>query len=124
MLLVFQSVCAQHQIIIDASLDTEKGTISISQEIVYENSSNTSINEIYLNDWPNSFSSKTTPLARRFGENYNSSFHFEKEEDRGRTEIFSVLTKASDSLTWERVEAADIIRVSLENLITGRIILP
>ena len=115
MLLVFQSVCAQHQIIIDASLDTEKGTISISQEIVYENSSNTSINEIYLNDWPNSFSSKTTPLARRFGENYNSSFHFEKEEDRGRTEIFSVLTKASDSLTWERVEAADIIRVSLEN---------
>jgi hypothetical protein len=104
----------QHQITIDAILDNQEGSIRISQEIVYNNTSNDSLHEIFLNDWANSFSSKTTPLARRFNENYDSSFHFEKKEDRGRTDILGLLDKNSDSLTWSYEESMDLIRIDLQ----------
>ena len=71
---------AQHQITIDATLLPKIRTITIEQELVYKNNSDSTLNEIYLNDWANSFSSKNTPLAKRFSENYQSSFHFEKAD--------------------------------------------
>ena len=75
-LLIVTLTQAQHQINIDATLVPELRTITIEQELIYKNDSDSILNEIYLNDWANSFSSKTTPLAKRFSENYQSSFHF------------------------------------------------
>ena len=107
-------VHAQHQITIDATLEPELRTIIISQEIVYKNSSTLPLREIYLNDWANSFSSKTTPLAKRFSENYDSSFHFEKNKKRGHSLIHSIENKNAKTLIWQRGEAADIVRVKLD----------
>ena len=81
------SIRAQHNITIDAKLNAEMGIVSITQEIVYKNHGTIPLQEIYLNDWANSFSNKTTPLAKRFSEDYEANFHFEKNENRGRSII-------------------------------------
>lgn len=114
LLLVVTSVFSQHAISIDATLDANKGVLKIEQELKYHNSANIALDEIYFNDWANSFSTKTTPLAERFGENFKSSFHFEKDEDRGRTDIESILGESGNALTWQRGEELDILKVTLD----------
>ena len=104
---------AQHKISIDATLDAGKKTISIKQQIIYQNNSDNVLKEIYLLDWANSFSSKTTPLAKRFAENYESSFHFEKDKNRGGTEIVKIFDESDTSLIWERDKDVDILKVIL-----------
>jgi hypothetical protein len=105
---------AQHTITVDATLHTEDHTLSIQQEIVYHNTSEVALTEIYLNDWANSFSSKTTRLAKRFSENFKSGFHFEKDENRGRTDIELITNANSLPLNWERTEQVDVVRIALE----------
>ncbi len=105
---------AQHTISIEATLEPGAKKVNNKQKIVYKNTSQDILNEIYLNDWGNSFSSKTTPLAKRFGENYDSSFHFEKDENRGKTIIFSITNATGRPLTWERGNQVDIVKVTLD----------
>jgi len=105
-------VNAQHSIRIEATLQPESKSVQVTQDLAFVNTSSETLTELYLHDWANSFSSKTTPLAKRFAENYSSSFHFEKNEDRGRTNIQSILDAAGQPLTWERTES-DIIKVTL-----------
>jgi hypothetical protein len=105
-------VNAQHSIHIEATLQPESKSVQVTQGLAFVNTSSETLTELYLHDWANSFSSKTTPLAKRFAENYSSSFHFEKNEDRGRTNIHSIVNAAGQPLTWERTEA-DIIKVTL-----------
>ena len=112
--LVSFSVKAQHSITVDATLDGTDHTITISQEIEYHNSSGDALEVIYLTDWANGFSSKTTPLAKRFSENFKSSFHFEKDENRGRTDIESISTVNNTPLAWNRGAEVDIIEVPLD----------
>ncbi|AFL82399.1 hypothetical protein Aeqsu_2958 [Aequorivita sublithincola DSM 14238] len=108
--LAFQAT-AQHTINIDATLNASEKTISIKQQITYKNSSEDTLKEIYFFDWANSFSSKTTPLGKRFSENYESAFHFEKDEDRGRTDIEKIYNNSAVPLQWQRGDAADILRI-------------
>ncbi len=105
---------AQHTINIQATLDKDLHTIQITQEITYVNTSNKTLSEIYLNDWANSFSSKKTALAKRFAENYQSDFHFEKDAERGRTTIVNISNKDLKLLSWKRTQP-DIIKVKLDN---------
>ena len=107
-------VHAQHQISINASLVPESKSIVIEQELVYENNSDSTLTEIYLNDWANSFSSKTTPLAKRFAENYQASFHFENNKNRGHTKILKINNSIDESLNWNRHNQLDIIKVELD----------
>ena len=77
--------------------------------------SNDTLHEIYLSDWMNAFSDTRTPLARRFFEDYDRSFHFAREEKRGSTTINSITGDASEELTWERPPGQpDIIRINTE----------
>ena len=102
----------QHKVQIDAVLDTQEHLLTIKQEINYQNQSQDDLSALLFVDWANSFSSKTTPLAQRFAENFESAFHFEKEENRGVTTLN--LAKANDqSLIWTR-PAADIIKIELD----------
>jgi hypothetical protein len=55
---------------IRASLDVATQEITIEQEVFFINTSTQILSELYFNDWANSFSSKTTPLAMRFAEDY------------------------------------------------------
>src|SRR5690606_2640568 len=89
---------------------------NIEQKIEYENNSSSALSEIYLNDWANSFKDKTTPLARRFAEDYVRRFHFAREEEWGYTKIYSITNENVENFTWERPEGApDIIKVVLKN---------
>ncbi len=102
------------KIIIDATLNPGQNTLSIKQQITYKNTSSDTLRVLYLFDWPNSFSSKTTALGKRFAENYNSSFHFEKDEDRGKTTIEKIYASAEKPLQWERGTEIDILKVTPE----------
>ncbi|CAM3385404.1 metalloprotease [Aequorivita lipolytica] len=108
-------VTAQHTINIDATLNPGQKSLSIKQEITYNNTSADTLRELYLFDWANSFSTKTSPLGKRFAENYDSSFHFEKEEDRGKTNIEKIYTNSGTSLQWQRGDAVDILRIIPNN---------
>ena len=113
-------VHAQHQISINASLLPESKSIVIEQELVYENNSDSTLTEIYLNDWANSFSSKNTPLAKRFAENYQASFHFENNKNRGHTKILKINNSIDESLIWSRHNQLDIIKIEIdERLLPG-----
>lgn len=105
---------AQQAITIDATLNAEKKTLAINQEVVFVNTSDSILHEIYFFDWANSFSSKTTPLAKRFAENYESAFHFEKNENRGRTIIQNIANHDLNPLKWERGAHVDILKVLLD----------
>lgn len=116
-ILYFLFVClacqaiAQHTITMDASLVPATKTLSIKQQITYKNTSADTLREIYLLDWANSFSKKTTPLGQRFAENYNSSFHFEKNKYRGRTTLSKIYGDTLVPLQWQRGDEVDILKV-------------
>src|SRR5699024_10396017 len=80
----------QTSINITAVLNDSTRIINIQQEIVYQNTGDIALPEIYLNDWANSFRDKETPLAKRFAEDYIRRFHFAAEEERGYTKIYSI----------------------------------
>ncbi len=108
--LAFQAT-AQHTLTINATLNPSQQTLSIKQEITYKNTSQDTLKEIYFFDWANSFSSKTTPLGKRFAENYESAFHFEKDENRGKTTIEKIYSNKNIPLQWERGDAVDILKI-------------
>ena len=110
------AIIAQNTIDINAVVDVETKTISISQSIVYKNDSNDVLSEIYLNDWNNSYSTKSTPLAKRFEEEFSTKFHLAKSEQRGYTIVTSIKDKANEQLEYSNLEDhPDIIKVVLKN---------
>src|SRR5699024_10301129 len=98
---------------IKAELIPQFNTINIQQELVYTNRSLDTLNEIWLYDWNNAYVNKTTPLAKRFAEEFNKSLHLAKEEQRGHTEIISLTDPNYGFLKWERLPVKDIIKVQL-----------
>ncbi len=108
--LTLSTVSAQNSINIVADLDTEKKVLMIEQEITYTNSSKDTLSEIFFHDWANGFSDKTTPLGKRFSEDFLKRFYFAKDNERGNTLIQSVTDKTTKSLKWGRYNGAqDII---------------
>lgn len=109
-------IVAQNAIDIKAIVDVETKTISISQSIVYKNESNDVLSEIYLNDWNNSYSTKSTPLAKRFEEEFSTKFHLAKSDQRGYTIVTSIKDKTNQSLEYNNLnEHPDVIKVILKN---------
>ena len=110
------SLFCQDKIDIKATFNVEFDQIQIHQFISYKNASNDTLKTIYLNDWSNSYSTKTTPLAERFSEEYDGKFHFAKSEERGFTTVTSMANSSNASLDFERLkEHPDVIKVTLEN---------
>lgn len=107
---------SQHSIRLQVVLNDSLKTLKIEQELVYHNTSSDTLYEIYLHDWLNAFSSKSTPLARRFSQNYFRRFHFSSEDERGYTEINSIKTPGADSLEWYRPRISpDLVKINLED---------
>jgi hypothetical protein len=104
---------SQNIIDVDAVVDVETKSISIKQTIVYKNETNDTLNEIYLNNWNNSYSTKETPLAKRFEEEYSTKFHLAKSEQRGYSLVTSIKDKNS-ALVFQNLKAyPDVIKVTL-----------
>lgn len=113
-LLFCACLCAQqNNITIKASLNTDKNTIAIQQEIIYFNTSNKPLKEIYLNNWPNSYKDRKTPLANRFIENFKRAFYFSKPKDLGYTSIKNITVNFS-SIKHETLEnKPDVLKLFL-----------
>lgn len=106
---------AQNVINVDARLVDSTRTFKIDQSIKFINTDNKELLSIYLNDWNNAFSSKTSALAKRFAEDYARRFHFAKEEERGNTTINSVKDSRGSDLQWDRPgNVVDLVRIVLE----------
>lgn len=115
LVLISGALSSQNEIDIDAVVDIKTKTITISQTIIYKNESDDTLYEIYLNDWNNSYSSKSTPLAKRFEEEFSTKFHLAKNEQRGYTVVTSIKTPTSPTgLDYSRLkDHPDIIKVVL-----------
>ena len=113
---------AQHHSEIKAELNTENKTLKIQQQITFSNQSNDTLTSIVLNDWNNAFSTKNTPLAKRFSDEFFRGFHLAKEEERGSTKNVSILDANKMVLSWERpYKNPDLIEVKLaENLLPNQ----
>jgi len=106
---------AQNVINVNAHLIDSTHTIQIDQEITFVNTEEKELTSIYLNDWNNAFSSKTSPLAKRFAEDYARRFHFAKDSERGYTTINSVKKNSGKALEWDRPEnIVDLLRIKFE----------
>ena len=104
---------SQNSIEIAADFNVEKKHIKIAQTITYHNTSNRVLDTIYLTDWSHSYSSKTTPLANRFAEEYKTEFHFAKNEDRGYSVITAIKQQGAEVAYNRMKDHPDIIKVAL-----------
>ena len=113
------SAYGQNYIDVNANVDVETKTITISQTIIYKNETRDSLNEIYLHDWNNSYSNKSTPLAKRFEEEFSTKFHLAKSEQRGFTLITGITDNNDKSnLNFEHLDKhPDVLRVSLNKVL-------
>jgi hypothetical protein len=114
-LLICNNSFSQNKIDLNAYLDIENKQIRINQTIEYFNDSDDSLKIIYLNDWSNSYSTKSTPLAKRFAEEFSNKFHFAKNEQRGFTVVTSLKDQNNSELQFTRIAGQiDIIKVELQ----------
>jgi len=114
--LSYFSSIGQDKIDIKAEFDVENNQIQITQTIAYKNTSQDTLTTIFLNDWSNSYSTKGTPLAKRFAEEYNTNFHFANNEERGFTVITAITDKNKSNLLYERSDLhPDVLKVELVN---------
>ena len=103
-------------------VDNEKKELMVNQELTFFNQTNDTLTNIVLNDWMNGYTAKNTPLAARFSDEFERSFHLAKEKERGRTSNINIIDEIKNSLTWERDEKyPDVIQIRLkENLLPNQ----
>ena len=121
--LIFLSVClisfssyAQNVINIIGTVNPDNKSITISQTVIYKNTSDDTLKEVYLSNWNNSYSTKSTALAKRFEEEFSTKFHLAKDKQRSFTTIESVIDKDNNLLESRHLKnQIDILKVNLKN---------
>ncbi len=109
---------AQHHSQMDVEVNMAQKTLTVQQEIEFFNQSEDTLTTIVLNDWNNAYSSKTSPLAKRFSDEFYRGFHLATEKERGNTNIITITTADKTVLLWERTEKnPDYIIVKLGNIL-------
>lgn len=107
-------LAAQDSMIIKAKLNVADKSFNISQEIIYNNTSNDTLSIIYLNNWNNAYSTKKTPLAKRFEEEFSTKFHLAKSNERGYTVVTQITDNLNSKLVYHNLkESPDVIEVEL-----------
>ncbi len=94
----------------------ENKTITVQQDIIFKNQSEDTLKSIVLNDWNNAYSNKTTPLAKRFSDEFYRGFHLAKAEERGSTNHIVIVDENNQKINFERTEInPDFITIALKN---------
>jgi hypothetical protein len=107
------SYAQQNSIVIKSTLDVEKDEFLIQQEIVFHNTSDSTLTNIYLHNWGNSFRDRKTPLSKRFIKDFKKNLYFAKEKDLGKTTIKN-LTVDFENIQFEEIEnQIDILKINL-----------
>ena len=111
LLLIGQTISAQHNSKMIVVVDNDKKILSVNQELTFFNQTNDTLTTIVLNDWMNGYSSKNTPLAARFSDEFKRNFHLADEKERGRTSNITV-----NDFSWERDKNhPDVIQIQLKD---------
>lgn len=98
-----------------AKFNVPEKTINIYQEIIYQNTTQDTLQRIYLNNWNNAYSTKNTPLAKRFEQEYSTKFHLANSEQRGYTVVTNIKDHNNAELIYhEEVERPDVLKVELQ----------
>ncbi len=97
---------------INASLLTETDQLIIKQKISFFNQSDL-LENIYLNDWANSYSSTKSPLAERLVEEYTRSFYLSAKSKRGYTLISNIYVNGSEAKWKRNKNNLDIIEINI-----------
>ncbi len=106
---------AQHQSSMTVKVDVERHLFFVKHKLIYKNESNFTIEKIVLNDWNNAFSSKTTPLANRFSDEFVRSFYFSSADERGYTKINKLESENGLKFEFSRPENhPDLIEIMLQ----------
>ena len=119
MLLVFlfcsvSMAWSQTKYIFDVALNIEEELLTVSQTIEYTNTSDKSLDTLYLYDWANSYQGEPAPLAKHLANEFNRSFYISANSKLGYTQMDTLYTEGISS--WSRLEdQLDIIKINLVN---------
>jgi len=119
MLLVFlfcslSMAWSQTKYIFDVALNIEEELLTVSQTIEYTNTSDKSLDTLYLYDWANSYQGEPAPLAKHLANEFNRSFYISANSKLGYTQIDTLYAEGISS--WSRLEdQLDIIKINLVN---------
>ncbi|MGJ8684155.1 MAG: aminopeptidase [Nonlabens sp.] len=103
----------QHSHNIIAHLKPESDILQVRDSMVVRNTSDHSWDKIIMLDWAHAFSSKDTPLANRFAEDFKNKFQFAPDDHRGKT----VFKSGTDNLDFSIKRLAghqDIVELVLQ----------
>lgn len=103
----------ENTIAIEASLDVTKNELLIKQEIVFVNTTDSILKNIYLHNWPNSFRDRKTPLSKRFIKNYRKDLYFANKKKLGKTTIKNLTVDFENTEFNELEKQADILNIAL-----------
>ncbi|MGL2967521.1 aminopeptidase [Flavobacterium sp. XGLA_31] len=116
LLLIGFMTTAQHHSKFVVEVDGDTKTLTVIQELTYFNQTKDTLTNIVLNDWINGYTSKYTPMAARFSDEFERSFHLAKEKERGRTSNLTIINENKSFLTWERdANHPDVIQIRLRD---------
>ncbi|WP_229737245.1 metalloprotease [Psychroflexus salis] len=108
-----ERLCAQQKIDAQVSLNKDLRSFSITQKVIFKNTSTNTLKSIWLYDWVNAFSNKRSALGKRYAQEYIRKFHFASDEDRGGTDL-EFIKNNSQNLKWSRPkDKIDLIEVDL-----------
>jgi len=97
---------------VNAILNVDSNSIEINQIMKFKNTSDIQLDEIFLEDWSNSYINNETKLAKRISDEYSRSFSFAQKRQRGFTTINNL--KGENIKSWYRYNnQLDIIKVEL-----------
>ena len=105
---------AQHHSKLVVEVNNETKVLTVLQELTFNNTTNDTLSNIVLNDWNNAYSTKNTPMAKRFSDEFERSFLLSKEKEQGKTSNITIIDQNKSFLTWERDENhPDVIQIRL-----------
>ncbi|WP_300976711.1 aminopeptidase [Flavobacterium sp.] len=117
LLLVFSispSIKAQHHSKLEVAVNWANKSLYVEQELLFFNDSNDTLKSIILNDWNHAYSDVSTPLGKRFSDEFYRGFHLAKKQERGGTFHLNIQDKDQTEMSWNRVhEKPDVIELKL-----------
>lgn len=106
----------EHKITIEAQLDDTNDILQINQSIIYHNTSDSTLNHIFLHNWINGYKNNKSPLARRLIEDYDKSLYFAKQKDRGYSTIKNLTIDYEKVKFFEEEKGKiDIVKIVLNS---------
>ena len=113
--LIALKLFSQNEINIEAKLLENGKKIVVSEKITVKNTNDKALTEIVLNDWNHAFSSKKSPLAKKFSDEFIRNYHLSLKSEHGETKIIEVKNTNNNLILYSRKpNQIDFVIIPLE----------